>query len=147
MNFLYINFITKIVEENCQFTNDGLDIRQRTVKESQKWLISRHISVGSRDGQRYLKPKLVDLVAIIQKDIENMHEYIDDDTILLNKSDIEDIILTMYSFLARSVLSKKSNVNKKEELLLNIKILLSQFNNIDMKLKRNKERIDCFKAM
>ena len=92
--------------------------------------------MGSRDRQRYPKPKLVDLVTTIQKDIENMHEYIDDDTILLNKSDIEDIIITMSSFLSRLMSSKKSNVNKKEELLLNIKILLSQFNNIDMKLKK-----------
>ena len=134
--YLHINLITKIVEENYEFPDNGLDIKERTVKELQKWLISRHVSVGSRDGQRYLKPKLVDLVTTIQGDIENINEYIDDDTILLNKSDIEDIIITMSSFLSRLMSSKKSNVNKKEELLLNIKILLSQFNNIDMKLKK-----------
>ena len=95
---LHINLITKIVEENYEFTDNGLDIKQRAVKELQKWLISRHVSVGSRDGQRYLKPKLVDLVITIQEDIENMNGYIDDGTILLNKSDIEDIIMTMSSF-------------------------------------------------
>lgn len=31
-------------------------------------------------------------------------------------------------------------VKKKEELFLNIKILLSQFNNIDMKLKKNSKK-------
>ena len=48
-----------------------------------------------------MKPKVVDLVTTIQEDIENMNECIDDDTILLNKSDIEDIILAMSSFLSR----------------------------------------------
>ena len=99
-------------------------------------LISRHVSVGSRDKQRYLKPKLVDLVTTIQKDIENMYEYIDGDTFLLNKYDIENIIITMSSFLPSLMSSKKSNANKKEELLLIIKILLSKFNNIDIKLKK-----------
>ena len=79
--YLHIDLITKIVEENYEFTDKGLDIKERTVKELQKWLISRHVSVGSRDGQRYLKPKLVNLVTTIQGDIENINEYIDNDTI------------------------------------------------------------------
>ena len=34
--FLHINLITKIVEENYQFSDNDIDIKQRTVKELQK---------------------------------------------------------------------------------------------------------------
>ena len=95
--YLHINLITKIVEENYEFPDNGLDIKERTVIELQKWLISRHVSVGSRDGQRYLKPKLVDLVTTIQEDIENMNE-------LLSHKFIEDFVQPVKRVTAASKL-------------------------------------------
>ena len=69
---------------------------------------------------------------------DDIAEYIHGTSTLPSISDIDDLIVSMSSFVSR-VMSKvdSKSINPREELLLNIKILLSHFNKIDTKMNPN----------
>ena len=136
--YLHMKDIPGMFESNYNFPNDGKIIQQRYCPELQKWLVSRDISIYNIDGDPHRKPSLVQLVTRFINNPSDIQEYIEGTSRLSSVSEMEALIISMSSFLSRVMSKVKSkSVNQREELLLNVKVLLYHFNKIDSKMHPN----------